>query len=63
MLVEPILTSNSLGSASKIAAMNVPGFKTATVSIIIIRTQPEKAIDRVFWRWTVPTSDGANIIP
>ena len=49
----PILTSTDL---LKIKHMNVPGFKTATVSINYYKnTSLEKAIDACSWRWTAPT--------
>ena len=56
----PILTSTDL---LKIKHMNVPGFKTATVSINYYKnTSLEKAIDRVFLEVDRAYKDGANII-
>ena len=49
----PILTSTDL---LKIKHMNVPGFKTATVPSITIRTPAWKRLSTACsWRWTAPT--------
>ena len=57
----PILTSAP--DLLKIKHMNVPGFKTATVSINYYKnTSLEKAIDRVFLEVDRAYKDGANII-
>ena len=56
----PILTETDL---LKIKHMNVPGFKTATVSINYYKnTSLEKAIDRVFLEVDRAYKEGANII-